>query len=125
MTIVTIRQYVATQGFMTEGYKRPNFFPAQKQRLINRQSFHLLVGKKVMQKYAGTMDAKIILACATLCVLCVDASGAEELYGATPKNIKEYLDSLVRAYPDKISGHDDEFLILKNGIKFRISDGRT
>jgi D-alanyl-D-alanine carboxypeptidase len=57
--------------------------------------------------------------------LYVDAGSAEELYGAAPKNIKEYLDRLVRSYPDKISGHDDEFLILKNGKKFRISDGRT
>lgn len=50
---------------------------------------------------------------------------AEELYGAAPKNIKEYLDRLVSSYPDKIAGYDDEFLILKNGMKFRISDGRT
>jgi D-alanyl-D-alanine carboxypeptidase len=57
--------------------------------------------------------------------LCVDASSAEEIYGAAPKNIKEYLDRLVRSYPDKISGYDDEFLLLKNGKKFRISDGRT
>jgi hypothetical protein len=57
--------------------------------------------------------------------LYVDAGCAEELYGAPPQNIKEYLDRLVRSYPDKISGYDDEFLILKNGRKFRISDGRT
>lgn len=69
---------------------------------------------------------KFILAFAVfLNVLCVDTSSAEEMYGAAPKNIKEYLDKLVRAYPDKISGYDDEFLLLKNGKKFRISDGRT
>ncbi|MGB8678638.1 MAG: hypothetical protein WCD59_13165, partial [Pseudolabrys sp.] len=32
---------------------------------------------------------------------------------------------LVRSYPDQIVGYDAEFLILKNGVKFRISDGRT
>src|SRR4029453_8259265 len=50
--------------------------------------------------------------------------GAETRYGAAPQ-IKESLDRLVRAYPDKIRAHDNEFLILRNGVKFRISDGRT
>lgn len=55
----------------------------------------------------------------------VATSRAEGLYGATPKNIKEYLDRLVSSYPDKIDGYDSEYLILKNGLKFRISDGLT
>jgi hypothetical protein len=57
--------------------------------------------------------------------LCAVASRGEELYGAPPQNTKEYLDRLVSVYPDKISSHDDRFLILKSGVKFRISDGRT
>lgn len=52
-------------------------------------------------------------------------SGAEEVYGAAPKNIKEHMDRLVRSYPDLVEGHDGHFLILRNGVKFRISDGRT
>jgi len=72
------------------------------------------------------MRAKgLILAFAILGAFYVDAGNAEELYGAAPKNKKEYLDRLVHSYPDKISGHDYDFLILKNGMKFRISDGRT
>lgn len=58
-------------------------------------------------------------------VLCVVASSAEDSYGAAPNNIKEYLDRLVSSYPDKIGGYDNEFLNLKNGMKFRISDSRT
>ena len=53
------------------------------------------------------------------------ANGADGSYGAKPENIKEYLDRLVSSYPDTISGYDNEFLILKNGMKFRISDNRT
>jgi hypothetical protein len=51
--------------------------------------------------------------------------GAEERYGAAPTSLKEDLDRLVAAYPDTIAGHDDTFLTLKNGTRFRISDGRT
>ena len=53
------------------------------------------------------------------------AGRAEEAYGTPPTDLKEYLDRLVSAYPDKINGYNGDFLILKNGIKFRISDGRT
>ena len=53
------------------------------------------------------------------------ASGADGSYGAKLRNITEYLDRLVSYYSNTISGYDNEFLILKNGIKFRISDNRT
>jgi hypothetical protein len=53
------------------------------------------------------------------------ASGADGSYGAKPDNITEYLTGLVSSYPDTISRYDDEFLILKNGAKYRISDNRT
>src|SRR5262249_55249787 len=56
---------------------------------------------------------------------CVGATGAENTYGAAPGNLKDHLDRLMRSYPDQIAGHDTEFLVLKNGLKFRISDGRT
>ena len=60
-----------------------------------------------------------------ICVLWVIACRADEAYGAAPRNTKEYLDRLVRYYPDYIRGYDDRDLILKNGIRFRISDGRS
>ena len=65
------------------------------------------------------------LAIITMDALYGMAGSAEERYGAPPQNIKEYLGRLVRAYPDKISGHDSEYVVLKNGVKFRISDGRA
>jgi hypothetical protein len=62
-------------------------------------------------------------------VLCPDATraqtNAEARYGAPPASIKEDLDRLVRAYPDTIASHDGTFLVLKNGTRFSISDGRT
>jgi D-alanyl-D-alanine carboxypeptidase len=57
--------------------------------------------------------------------LSVMSSNAEDSYGAAPPDIKTNLDRLVKAYPDWISGHDDEFLLLKNGMKYPISDHRT
>ena len=58
-------------------------------------------------------------------VLCGVASQSEESYGVAAADIKENLDGLVRSYPGQIAGYDSDFLILKNGIKFQLSDGRT
>jgi hypothetical protein len=52
-------------------------------------------------------------------------SGAEELYGPPPKDLNVYLERLIRSYPNTISGRDAEFLNLKNGSRFPISDHRT
>jgi D-alanyl-D-alanine carboxypeptidase len=74
------------------------------------------------------MNAKRLIpgsAIIVIAALNVVTGHADEMYGAAPKNVTEYLDRLVSAYPDKIAGHDNAFLILKNGMKFRISDGRT
>jgi len=56
--------------------------------------------------------------------LCLDVR-AEERYGAAPQSINADLDRLVAAYPDTVAGHDGTFLMLKNGTRLRISDGRT
>jgi hypothetical protein len=58
-------------------------------------------------------------------MLCVNATGAGERYGAVPDSIKQDLDRLVAAYPDTVAGHDNTFLTLRNGTRFRISDGRA
>jgi hypothetical protein len=50
---------------------------------------------------------------------------AEERYGAPPASIKADLDRLVRAYPDTIASHDGAFIVLKDGTRFPVSDGRT
>jgi hypothetical protein len=49
---------------------------------------------------------------------------ADALYGAPPPNINAYLDKLVKSYPDWIQGYDAEYLILKNGTRFKLSDHR-
>ena len=73
------------------------------------------------------MDKAFVSAVAILIVamLCADVCGAEDRYGAAPASIKGDLDRLVRAYPDTIAGHDGTALVLKEGTRFPISDGRT
>ena len=46
-------------------------------------------------------------------------------YGAPPADIGARLDRLVRAYPDFIARHDAQWLILKDGRRIAISDGRS
>ena len=62
---------------------------------------------------------------AILGVIWITATGAEERYGAAPSSLKGDLDRLVASYPATVAGHDGAFLALKNGTRFRISDGRT
>jgi hypothetical protein len=73
------------------------------------------------------MVEKNIIAIATILAAVVFCLGAraEERYGAVPDSIKQHLDRLVAAYPDTVAGHDGNFLVLKNGTRFPISDGRT
>ena len=52
-------------------------------------------------------------------------SMADALYGAPPANLKTYLNKLVSAYPSWITKFDEEFLFLRNGQKFALSDHRT
>jgi len=57
--------------------------------------------------------------------LAAPAARAQNSYGAPPADIGDRLAGLVRAYPDAIAAVDGEFLVLRNGTKLRISDGRT
>jgi hypothetical protein len=50
---------------------------------------------------------------------------AQNSYGAPPADIAQRLAGLVRAYPDFIASVDGEFLVLHNGTRLKISDGRT
>jgi hypothetical protein len=75
-----------------------------------------------MSNSAITIPALFIVA---LITVYAEVGDAEESYGAAPANVKKYLDRLVGSYPDQIAGYDSKFLILKNGIKFPISDGRS
>jgi hypothetical protein len=92
--------------------------------LAERAAFHELLGARLA---GGPMQGKrLVLPIALIINMLLGVAGnAQDRYGAAPQNIKESMDRLVRAYPDKIRGHDNDFLILRNGVKFQISDGRT
>src|SRR6516162_4980042 len=55
----------------------------------------------------------------------VNKARASEAYGAASSNIDKYLDRLVFAYPNAIARQDGKFLVMKNGVKFPISDNET
>jgi D-alanyl-D-alanine carboxypeptidase len=56
---------------------------------------------------------------------CVGSGKAQDKFGEPASNINAYLDKLVSSYPDWIERHDTEYLMLKNGLKFPLSDHRT
>jgi hypothetical protein len=76
-------------------------------------------------KFSAKALALLALSFTTAFALPAMVSGAEELYGAPPKDLNVYLERLIWSYPNTISGRDAEFLNLKNGSRFPISDHRT
>src|SRR6185437_7945364 len=46
-------------------------------------------------------------------------------FGAPPAALNARLDRLVAAYPDFLRSHDGQWLVLKDGRRFAISDGRA
>ncbi len=55
----------------------------------------------------------------------VAAARAQNPYGAPPADIGTRLAALVRAYPAAIAGVEGDFLVLRDGTRFKISDGRA
>ena len=53
------------------------------------------------------------------------AAAQAQGFGAPPPDLNARLDTLVRAYPDFLSGHDEHWLLLKDGRRLAISDGRS
>lgn len=71
--------------------------------------------------FAGLVGAAVCT-----CSLMPTAAGLAGLtYGAPPPDLSSRLDRLVSSYPDWIDRHDDEYVFLKNGSKFSISDHKT
>jgi D-alanyl-D-alanine carboxypeptidase len=58
-------------------------------------------------------------------VASIASAFAEEQYGSPGGNNAVYLDNLVRSQPDWIAARTDEYLTMKNGMKFAISDHRA
>jgi hypothetical protein len=71
-----------------------------------------------MRPGAGTLAAAILAAG-------LASARAENSFGAPPADIAQRLAALVRAYPDVIAGVEGDFLVLRNGSRLKISDGRT
>src|ERR1700730_14545175 len=69
--------------------------------------------------------ANLVAGVAVLLSALANPGKADESYGAPPPNITTHLDRLVASYPDWIAAHDGSFLILRDGRRFPISDGRT
>jgi hypothetical protein len=64
------------------------------------------------------------LAAAAL-ALAAGAAHAQDTYGAPPADIAARLAGLVHAYPDAIARVEGGALVMRDGTKFPISDGRT
>ncbi|MGZ6008698.1 MAG: M15 family metallopeptidase [Rhizomicrobium sp.] len=60
-----------------------------------------------------------------LALAILGAPAQAQTYGAPPPDIAARLDRLVRTYPDFIASHDGNWLVLKDGRRFAVSDGRT
>ncbi len=74
----------------------------------------------------------IISICISICAAGVILASAPvgvastgDHYGGPPRHLGADLDHLVGAYPDWIKGHDNQYLFLRNGVRFPISDHRT
>ncbi|HXC57047.1 MAG TPA: M15 family metallopeptidase [Rhizomicrobium sp.] len=61
----------------------------------------------------------------TMLAVAVCSGARAENYGAPPAGLNARLDKLVRAYPDFLASHDGQWLVLKDGRRFPISDGRS
>jgi hypothetical protein len=65
------------------------------------------------------------LASGVVLLLSVGPGIANDRYGAPPSDINVDLDKLQRAYPDWIASVSSDYVVLKNGTRFAVSDHRT
>jgi hypothetical protein len=67
----------------------------------------------------------MLFAAALLTAGQVAAADKAGRYGANPENLEPHLKRLVEAYPGVVKGYDKDALILANGKRLPLSDGRT
>jgi hypothetical protein len=72
-----------------------------------------------------TILGPLVLAASVALGLCGTAVSGQKTYGAEPAGLAEKLERLVKAYPDTIAGIDGDALLLKDGTRLPLSDGRT
>lgn len=70
------------------------------------------------------LGRRTVLALALLAAVPAEA-GDDARYGAPPADLEAWLVRLEKAYPETIAGHDATHLILKDGSRIPLSDGRT
>lgn len=98
------------------------------QRGISFSAYGLGIGVKNLKRALGrlcfvfcaSVYAGLFLFYSTLSALVAD-----DLYGAPVKDISVHLDKLVSSYPDWIVSHSDQYLNMKDKVRFAISDHRT
>jgi hypothetical protein len=71
-----------------------------------------------------TLTALASLALAA-CIFPTPAKAGGQTYGANPPDLAERLDRLAKAYPDTVAGVEGDTLVLKDGTRLPLSDGRS
>jgi D-alanyl-D-alanine carboxypeptidase len=84
---------------------------------LKRQSV-VARGPTNLQRYVSVVSGFVLWAS-------IGPGIADDRYGTPPPNIEVYLDRLVKAYPDWIASRDNDYVVLRNGAKFAISDHRA
>jgi hypothetical protein len=72
-----------------------------------------------------TMMSRALALTAAILAAAAGPARAQNSYGAPAPDIAQRLAALVRAYPDFIASLDGDALVLRNGTRLKISDGRT
>lgn len=72
----------------------------------------------------GSLELQKIVLVAVFAALTATPAGAGATYGKNPPDLETHLKKLVAAYPDAIKGYDAEALVLKDGQRLPLSDGR-
>jgi hypothetical protein len=71
------------------------------------------------------MARHIMAVAAFILSVSIGAAVADDRYGAPPPDIAAHLQRLVKAYPEWIASADNEYVVLKSGARFAVSDHRT
>jgi hypothetical protein len=76
-------------------------------------------------KGSSEMARHIMAVAAFILSVSIGAAVADDRYGAPPPGIAAHLQRLVKTYPEWIASADNEYVVLKSGARFAVSDHRT
>jgi hypothetical protein len=83
------------------------------------------MGCSVAAKSSSDMSRHIFAVAALILSVPIGTAVADERYGTPAADIAVHLQRLVKAYPDWIASADNEYVVLKSGAWFAVSDQRT